>query len=198
MREFVATVVGTFDLEGGKDKVSVVQYSSNVKLVFDLNTYNARDDAVRHIASLKPIGGRPQYIGAALQYVTENVFVSTAGGRQHEGAKQILVLLAGGRSRDSPQGSANTLKAAGIYTFAIGSRASNSAEMQFISSDPNYAFSVPDFVNLPTIQRSLMDRLTQIRFEEESKAGKKLGFKNYLKVPAGCDFKVTSTMLELT
>uniref|UniRef100_A0A8D2ZH04 VWFA domain-containing protein n=1 Tax=Scophthalmus maximus TaxID=52904 RepID=A0A8D2ZH04_SCOMX len=145
IREFVAKMVDSFDLDQGKDKVAVVQYSNNAELSFNLNTYNTRDDALKHVTSLKPKGGRPQYIGAALQFVRDNVFVSTAGGRHHEGAKQILVVLAGGRSRDSPRGPASMLKAAGVVTFAVGSRMSNSAEMQVISSDPNYTYSIPDF-----------------------------------------------------
>nr|XP_046259078.1 uncharacterized protein LOC124066600 isoform X3 [Scatophagus argus] len=169
IREFVAKLVDSFDLDQGKDKVAVVQYSNNVELSFNLNAYNTKDDVLKHVAGLKSKGGRPHYIGAALQFVRDNVFISNAGGRHHEGAKQILVMLAGGRSRDSPRGPASMLKAAGVVTFAIGSRMSNPSEMQVISSDQNYAFSVPDFVNLPRIQQSLMSHLTQMGVEGESK-----------------------------
>lgn len=165
-------MIENFDLDHGKDKVAVVQYSNNAELSFNLNTYSTKDDALKHVAGLKPKGGRPQYIGVALQFVKDNVFISNAGSRIHEGAKQILVMFAGGRSRDSPRGPANMLKAAGVVTFAIGSRMSNSAELQVISSDPNYAYTVPDFVNLPRIQQSLMGHLTQIVAQEETKQGK--------------------------
>lgn len=173
IREFVAAVVDSFDLERGNDKVALVQYSNNVKLVFDLSAYSTRDDVVRQVASLKPIGGRPQYIGTALRFVWDNVFASIAGGRQNEGANQILVILAGGRSRDSPQGPANMLKAAGVTIYAIGSRGSNLEEMQFISTGSNTTFSVPDFVNLPTIQKSLTSHIAQVGLQQESKEGKK-------------------------
>lgn len=171
MRDFVTKMVDSFDLDQGKDKVAVVQYSNNAELSFNLNTYNTRNEVLQHIASLRPKGGRPQYIGAALQFVRDNVFISNAGSRHHEGAKQILVILAGGRSRDSPRGPASMLKDAGVVTFAIGSRMSNAAEMQGISYKPNYAYSVPDFLNLPRIQQSLMNHLTQTGTEEETKAG---------------------------
>ncbi len=181
IRDFVSKMVDSFDLDQGTDKVAVVQYSNNAELNFNLNTYDTRDNVLKHVASLKPKGGRPQYIGAALQFVRDNVFVSNAGGRHREGAKQILVILAGGRSRDSPRGPANMLKAAGVVTFAIGSRMSNAAEIQVISSDPNYAYSVPDFVNLPRIQQILLSHLTQLGVEQEIKAGKNLDYlNNYL------------------
>lgn len=172
MREFVAKVVESFDLDQGKDRVAVVQYSNSAELSFSLNTYNTSKDVLKDVASLKPKGGRPQYIGAALQFVRDNVFVSNAGGRHHEGAKQILVILAGGRSRDSPRGPASMLKAAGVVTFAVGSRMSNSADMKVISSDPSYAYLVADFINLPHIQQSLMSHLTQLGVEEKTKAGR--------------------------
>lgn len=178
IRDFVAKMVDSFDLDQGKDKVAVVQYSNNAELNFNLNTHNKKDDVLKHVTSLKPKGGRPQYIGAALQFVRDNVFVSNAGGRYHEGAKQILVVLAGGRSRDSPRGPASMLKAEGVITFAIGSRLSNSAEMQVVSSDPSYAYSVPDFLNLPRIQQSLISHLTQVGVKEETKSGKNLDYLN--------------------
>lgn len=175
IREFVAKMVANFDLDEEKDKVAVVQYSNNAELNFDLNTYDTKDDVLKHILSLKQKGGRPHYIGAALQFVKDNVFVSKAGGRQQEGVKQILLILAGGRSRDSPRGPAKMLKAAGVVTFAIGSRMSNPAEMQVISSDQSYAYSVPDFVNLPRIQNNLMSHLNQLGVEK-TKEGKNLDF----------------------
>lgn len=176
IREFVGKMVDSFDLGSGKDKVAVVQYSNNVEVSFNLSAYNTRDDVMKHVASLKPVGGRPHYIGAALQFLKDNVFVSNAGSRHHEGAWQILVMLAGGKSRDSPRSPANMLKTAGVVTFAIGSQKSNSAEMQAIASDPNFAFSILDFVNLPNIQQSLVGHLDEMKVEEESKTGKKLDY----------------------
>lgn len=176
IREFVVAVVDSFDLEGGNDKVALVQYSNNVKLIFGLSAYNTRDDVVRQVASLKPMGGRPQYIGRALQFAWDNVFASSAGGRHNEGANKILVILAGGRSTDSPRGPANMLKAAGVTILAIGSGRSHLAEMQFISTATNNAFSVSDFVNLPTIQKSVISKIAQVGLQQESEEGKKFDF----------------------
>lgn len=182
IREFVAKMVASFDLDQRKDKVAVVQYSNNAELNFNLDTYKTKADVLKHITSLKPKGGRPQYIGAGLQFVKDNVFVPNAGSRQHEGVKQILIVLAGGRSRDSPRGPASMLKTAGVTTFAIGSRMSNSAEMEMISSNPNFKYSVPDFVNLPRIQESLKSHFTKMAVEGETMGGKNLNdFSNLIR-----------------
>uniref|UniRef100_A0A671VDB5 VWFA domain-containing protein n=1 Tax=Sparus aurata TaxID=8175 RepID=A0A671VDB5_SPAAU len=68
------------------------------------------------------------------------------------------------------------LKAAGVVTFAIGSRMANSAEMQVISSDPNYAYSVPDFVNLSRIQQSLMKLHLFLLTEQSDEKGRDIVF----------------------
>jgi len=163
IREFVSKIVQSFDLEQEKDRIAVIQYSNNAELSFSLDTYNTREDVLKHIESLKPKGGRPQYIGTALQFVKDNVFVSKAGSRHGERAKQILILLAGGRSRDSPRGPASAIKAKGVTILAIGSGYTNSAEMQLISSELNYTYSVPDFVNLPRIEESFLSHLSEMR-----------------------------------
>lgn len=165
-------MVENFDIESGKDKVALVQYSNDVELSFNLSAYGTKDGILKHIAGLKQKGGRTQYIGQALRFVKDNVLDSNAGGRPHEGAKQILVMLASGRSRDSPRGPASGLKAAGITIFSLGSRMSSSSELRYISTEPTYAFTVPDFENLPRIQQRLLGFLNQIGEEEQRKEGK--------------------------
>lgn len=172
MRDFVAKFAGGLDLDQGKDQVAVVQYSNNAEVDFNLNTHQNRDEVLTHITNLKPKGGKSQYIGTALQFVKNNIFVSKAGSRQQQGAKQILILLSGGRSRDSPRGPASALKTAGVISFAIGSRTTNIIEMQGISSDPNYAFLVSDFANLDSIQQTLLSHVRRISRQEETASGK--------------------------
>ncbi|CAB1328338.1 unnamed protein product, partial [Coregonus sp. 'balchen'] len=169
IREFVAKVVEKFDVDQGKDQVAVVQYSNSAAVNFNLNAYKTRDDVLTAVRNLKPKGGRPQYTGTALQFVKDNVFTTNAGSRRHEGAQQILVLLTGGRSRDSPRGPSRALKTFGVVTFAIGSRMTDLVEMQSISSLPNYSYSVPDFANLQNIQKSLETHLAQVRPQEETR-----------------------------
>lgn len=172
VRKFIGNMVENFDIESGKDKVALVQYSNDVELSFNLSAYGTKDGILKHIAGLKQKGGRTQYIGQALRFVKDNVLDSNAGGRPHEGAKQILVMLASGRSRDSPRGPASVLKASGITIFSLGSRMSSSSELRYISTEPTYAFTVSDFENLPHIQQRLLGFLNQIGEEEQMKEGK--------------------------
>lgn len=170
--KFIGNMVENFDIESGKDKVALVQYSNDVELSFNLSAYSTKDGILKHIAGLKQKGGATQYIGQALRYVKDNILDPNAGGRPHEGAKQMIVMLASGRSRDSPRGPASILKAAGTTIFALGSRMSSASELRYISTEPTYAFTVPDFENLPRIQQRLLGFLNQNGEEEEMKEGK--------------------------
>uniref|UniRef100_A0AAR2J308 VWFA domain-containing protein n=1 Tax=Pygocentrus nattereri TaxID=42514 RepID=A0AAR2J308_PYGNA len=100
---------------------------------------------------------RPLNTGAALQYVRDNVFTASSGSRRLEGVPQILILLSGARSFDNVDVPASALKDLGVLIFTIGSRGSDSRELQKISHEPKYALSVSDFTELPNVQEQLVN-----------------------------------------
>ncbi|XDV30522.1 hypothetical protein PO909_033432, partial [Leuciscus waleckii] len=156
MKEFVQRMVEKLEVSENRDQVSVVQYSRDPEAHFYLNTFKTKEKILDSVRGLRHKGGRPLYTGAALQYVIDNVFTASSGSRRVEGVPQILVLLSGGRSFDSVEAAASSLKELGILTFGIGSRGSDSRELQRISYDPNYALSVSDFSELPNVQEQLL------------------------------------------
>uniref|UniRef100_A0A8C5CKI7 VWFA domain-containing protein n=1 Tax=Gadus morhua TaxID=8049 RepID=A0A8C5CKI7_GADMO len=142
MREFVQKVVETLNVDGDRDRVSVVQYSSDPAVQFYLNTYKTQGDVVANVRGLRHKGGSPLNTGAALQYLRENVFTASAGSRRLEGVPQMLIVLCGGKSYDSVDAAATALKELGVFTLAIGTSGSDSRELQKISHGPNKALSV--------------------------------------------------------
>uniref|UniRef100_A0A3Q3LVA2 Collagen type VI alpha 3 chain n=1 Tax=Mastacembelus armatus TaxID=205130 RepID=A0A3Q3LVA2_9TELE len=155
MRDFVQSVVQTLSGDDSKDRVSVVQYSREPAVQFYLNTYTTQGEILDSVRGLRHKGGRPLNTGAALQYLSDNVFTVSAGSRHLEGVPQVLILLSGGRSADNVDTPASALKQLGVLTFAIGTRGSDSAELQRLSSDPSHALSVSDFTDLPSVQEQL-------------------------------------------
>ena len=160
MRDFVQKMVEKLNVGENDDRVSVVQYSRDADAHFYLNTYSTKQDVLDTIKSLRHKGGRPLNTGAALQYVRDNVFTGSSGSRRTEGVPQMLVLLNGGRSYDSVDEPASALKQMGVTLLGIGTRNSDSGEMQRISSDPNYALSVSDFSDLPNVQEQMSSAMT--------------------------------------
>uniref|UniRef100_UPI003AAA3405 collagen alpha-3(VI) chain-like n=1 Tax=Centroberyx gerrardi TaxID=166262 RepID=UPI003AAA3405 len=126
---------------------------------FYLNTYTTKGEILDTVKGLRHKGGRPLNTGAALQHLRDNVFTPSAGSRRLEGVPQLLIVLSGGRSFDSVDTPASALKELGVLTFAIGTRSSDSGELQKISHDPSYALSVSEFTDLPNVQEQLQSSM---------------------------------------
>ena len=162
MREFVERAVEKLNVGQNRDRVSVVQYSRDAEVNFYLNTYTTREDVVDSVRGLRHKGGRPLNTGAALQYVRDNVFTNSSGSRHLQGVPQILILLNGGRSFDNVDTPASALKQQGVFSIGIGTRNSDSRELQKISYDPSYALSVSEFTDLPTVQERLSSVMSKV------------------------------------
>ncbi|XP_076120642.1 collagen alpha-3(VI) chain-like [Alosa pseudoharengus] len=163
IRAFVGSMVEKFDVSQNKDQVAVVQFSNTPATEFTLNTHRSTESVLNAVRSLRPKGGRPHYTGKALQFVKDSVFTSNAGSRHLKGVPQILVVLTGGRSRDSPHGPAGALKRMGVLTFAIGSQLTDQVEMQVIASQSEHAFISPGLLDFKNIQQSLMTKFSVIK-----------------------------------
>uniref|UniRef100_A0AAR2IY17 VWFA domain-containing protein n=1 Tax=Pygocentrus nattereri TaxID=42514 RepID=A0AAR2IY17_PYGNA len=168
MRDFVQRMVDRLNVSDRRDRVSVVQFSREPEAHFYLNTYTTKESVLNTVRGLRHRGGRPLNTGAALQYVRDNVFTASSGSRRLEGVPQLLILLSGGRSFDNIDMPASSLKELGVLTFAVGSRGSDSRELQKISYDPSSALSVTDFANLPTVQEQLFSRINTVREETKT------------------------------
>uniref|UniRef100_A0A7N8WTN7 Collagen, type VI, alpha 3 n=1 Tax=Mastacembelus armatus TaxID=205130 RepID=A0A7N8WTN7_9TELE len=197
MRDFVQSVVQALSVDDSKNRVSVVQYSREPAVQFYLNTYMTQGEILDSVRGLRHKGGRPLNTGAALQYLSDNVFTVSAGSRRLEGVPQVLILLSGGRSADNVDTPASALKQLGVLTFAIGTRGSDSAELQRLSSDPSHALSVSDFTDLPSVQEQLSSVMSRVLVRSTPRTptvtGKKLNMSQTLyflaeKKPAGRDF----------
>uniref|UniRef100_A0A3P8N900 Collagen, type VI, alpha 3 n=1 Tax=Astatotilapia calliptera TaxID=8154 RepID=A0A3P8N900_ASTCA len=162
MRDFVQKQVDTLSVDDGKDRVSVVQYSSDPAVQFYLNTYTTKREVLDSVRGLRHKGGRPLNTGAALRYLRDNVFTASAGSRRPSGVPQVLILITGGRSFDSIDEPASALKQLGVLTIAIGTRGSDPRELQTITGEPSHAVSVSEFTDLPNVQEQLSSVLSTV------------------------------------
>ncbi|KAG7502875.1 collagen alpha-3(VI) chain isoform X3 [Solea senegalensis] len=162
MQDFVQRVVETLSVDDNKDRVSVVQYSRDPAVHFYLNTYTTKGELLDTVRGLRHKGGRPLNTGAALQYLRDNVFATSAGSRRLDGVPQVLILLSGGRSSDSVDAPASALKQQGIFVIGIGRRGSDFGELQKISHDPSVALKVSDFTDLPSVQEQLSSVMSTV------------------------------------
>lgn len=162
MIDFVQRVVERLDVGENKDRVSVVQFSRDADIHFYLKTYTRKEDILNTVRVLRHRGGRPLNTGAALQHVRDNVFTAFSGSRRLEGVPQLLILLSAGRSFDNVDIPASRLRDLGILIFGIGSRDSDSSELQRISFEPGFALTVSDFTELANVQEQLLTSLRTV------------------------------------
>lgn len=162
MIEFVQRVVERLNIGENKDRVSVVQFSRDARIHFYLGTYTTKEDVLGQVRGITPSGGGPLMMGAALQFVKDNIFTASSGSRRLEGVPQLLILLSGGRSHDNVDIPASALKDLGVLIFGIGSGASDISELERISVDPKFALTVSDFRKLPNVEKLLLTSIEAV------------------------------------
>lgn len=131
--------------------MAVVQYSRDATVNFYLNSYSSKNDVLNSIGTMRHKSGRPLNLGKALEFVKDNVFAASVGGRGAELVPQYLYLFSGGRSDDDVRGPAQSLRENGIKTICIGTKNADTLQMQTVSFTPAHFFHVKDFQDLKNI-----------------------------------------------
>ncbi|KAJ1187768.1 hypothetical protein NDU88_004538 [Pleurodeles waltl] len=149
VRDFVTKLVQRLDIGPELVQVAVAQYANNPKAEFYFNTHSNKKDVVANLKKLRPMGGGPLNTGAALDFVRNNFFTSSAGSRIAEGVPQFLVLLTGGKSRDDVAEASRQLKQNNLVTFTVGAHRADSAELEQIAFDASLVFSPSEFRAAP-------------------------------------------------
>lgn len=155
IRSFIEKTVESLNLGNDRDQVAVVQYSRDATVNFYLNSYSSKNDVLNSIRTMRHKFGRPLNIGKALEFVRDNVFSASVGGRRADLVPQYLYVFSGGRSGDDVRGPAQSLKDNGIKTFSIGTENADTLEMQTISYTPAHYFYVTNYNNLQSLDPSV-------------------------------------------
>uniref|UniRef100_A0A673B2A2 VWFA domain-containing protein n=1 Tax=Sphaeramia orbicularis TaxID=375764 RepID=A0A673B2A2_9TELE len=151
IRGFIGKMVDSLNIDDNRDQVAVVQFSRDATVNFYLNSYSSKNDVLNSIRTMRHKFGRPLNTGKALEFVRDNVFGTSVGGRHTDMVPQYLYVFSGGRSGDDVRGPAQSLKEKGIKTFSIGTQNADTLEMQTISSTPAHYFPVTNFNNLQSL-----------------------------------------------
>lgn len=155
IRSFIEKIVQTLSLDENRDQVAVVQFSRDATVNFYLNSYSSKNDVLNSVRTMRHKPGRPLNIGKALDFVRQNVFASSVGGRRADSVPQFLLVFSGGRSVDDVRGPAQSLRENGIKVFSIGTQNADMLEMQTISFTPAHYFHLTNVNNLQKILPSV-------------------------------------------
>ncbi|XP_063160042.1 collagen alpha-6(VI) chain-like [Candoia aspera] len=160
IRDFLYTLVNSFDI--GKDKIQVgmIQYSDEPRNEFFLNFFHHKEDILKKIQNLNYKGGGTQ-TGKSLKFMLDEQFNEMAGSRYSEGVPQIAIVITDGQSQDNISGPAEEVKNAGIILYAIGIKDAILSELQELASDPDemHVYDVEDFAGLHGIFQNILQVL---------------------------------------
>uniref|UniRef100_A0A7M4EEQ5 Collagen alpha-3(VI) chain n=1 Tax=Crocodylus porosus TaxID=8502 RepID=A0A7M4EEQ5_CROPO len=161
IRDFILRVVDSFDIGFDTTRVAVVQFSTDPKVEFLLNTHSTKDDVQTAVRRLRPKGGREVNVGDALEYVAKNIFTRPSGSRIEDGVPQFLILLSSRKSDDEVVAPAVQVKQVGVAPLIIAKNV-DPEELAQISLSPEYVYQVTNFQELPSIEQKLLTPLTSL------------------------------------
>ncbi|XP_018418248.1 PREDICTED: collagen alpha-6(VI) chain-like [Nanorana parkeri] len=160
MQDFLYTLINGFDVGQDKIRIGLIQYSDEPRTEFYLNSYNRKDDILQYVRTLKYKGGGTK-TGESLEFMLDNHFTESAGGRANNGVPQIAVVITDGQSQDNIKEPSRRVKEAGITLYAIGIKDALLTELNEIASDPDekYVYNVADFTALQGISQNMLQVL---------------------------------------
>ncbi|XP_014449748.1 collagen alpha-3(VI) chain isoform X4 [Alligator mississippiensis] len=165
IRDFIVRVVDSLDVGFDTTRVAVVQFSTDPKVEFLLNTHSTKDDVQSAVRRLRPKGGREVNVGDALEYVAKNIFTRPSGSRIEDGVPQFLILLSSRKSNDEVVAPAVQIKQVGVAPLVIAKNV-DPEELAQISLSPEYVYQVTNFQELPSIEQKLLSPLTSLTADD--------------------------------
>ncbi|XP_044062813.1 collagen alpha-6(VI) chain-like isoform X2 [Siniperca chuatsi] len=160
IRQFLYTLVNSFDVGPDHVRIGLVQYSTQPRTEFLLNTYQNKKDILQYISNLPYMGGGTQ-TGEGLDFMLNEHFVEAAGSRAGQNVPQIAVVITDGKSQDNVESQAQNLKRKGIVLYAIGIKDADEDQLKEIANEPysQHVHSVSDFAALQGISQSIVQTL---------------------------------------
>ncbi|XP_051576874.1 collagen alpha-6(VI) chain-like [Myxocyprinus asiaticus] len=178
VRDFLFTLINSFDVGIDKVRIGLVQYSMKPRTEFLLSTYKTKEEILKIITTLPYLGGGT-YTGQGLDFMLKEHFVKQAGSRAKEGVPQIAVVITDGQSQDNVEMHAQNLKKQGVTVYAIGIKDAVMKQLKEIATEPHdqHIYNVFDFSALQGISEVFVQMLCNTVQEAKRQISQ---------VPAGC------------
>ena len=151
---FIANLVGFYDLGPNKTQIGVLVYSNGIFPAIPLNEYYDIDELQKGILNISyPSGGTNT--GSAIEYAVNNGFNSIFGARlQSQAVPRVLIVATDGQAnnREHVMIAAEGARALGITTFSIGIGGGiDEEELLIIAGISSHVYTVTAFSLLSQI-----------------------------------------------
>ncbi|KAK2909653.1 collagen alpha-6(VI) chain-like isoform X2 [Channa argus] len=160
IRQFLNTLVSSFDIGPDHVRIGLIQYSNTPRTEFLLSEYQTKQQILQYVDELPYMGGGTM-TGQGLEFMLNKHFVAEAGGRASQNVPQIAVVITDGKSQDEVKTQAEDLKRRGIILYAVGIKDADEEQLRDIANEPHsqHVYSVSDFAALQGISQSIIQTL---------------------------------------
>ncbi|XP_026114550.1 collagen alpha-6(VI) chain-like [Carassius auratus] len=152
MKEIMKLVIDKFAIGLDKERVAVVQYGTNTKEEFSLNTFDDKDVLLQKISNIKQMYGKT-YTGKALTETLQSFDISK-GGRTS--ALKFLIVLSDGESRDDVAEPAKVLRDSFTNIIAIGMKHANRSQILAIAGSHDRLFFEDSVASLKELSNDVL------------------------------------------
>ncbi|KAM9695882.1 integrin alpha-2 [Trichechus inunguis] len=101
VKNFLEKFVQGLDISPTKTQVGLIQYATNPRVVFNLNTYKTKAEMVEATSQTYQHGGELTNTFKAIQYARDFAYSAAAGGRPS--ATKVMVVVTDGESHDGSE-----------------------------------------------------------------------------------------------
>ncbi|XP_061689214.1 matrilin-4 isoform X2 [Syngnathoides biaculeatus] len=155
---FIVHILDTLDIGLNATRVGLVQYSSQVRSEFSLNSYGdatGMADAVRRMVPL----AQGTMTGLAIRYIIDNAFGERQGDRPE--VPNAAVIVTDGRPQDRVAEVAAEARDKGVEIFAVGVARADVASLRAMASPPyeDHVFLVETFDLIHQFGLQFQDKL---------------------------------------
>ncbi|XP_029361069.1 collagen alpha-6(VI) chain-like isoform X1 [Echeneis naucrates] len=157
VRNFLRNVIKSLDIGPKKVQIGVAQYSNDPHQEFLLKDHVDKKSLLAAVDKIPYRGGGTE-TGKALSFAMNQYFAPAAGSRASQQVPQIAVVVTDGASADDVSGPAESLRAQGVYVYAIGVGAANKRELETIANVPpeHFLFTIDNYPALDQIRTRLL------------------------------------------
>ncbi|XP_075684360.1 collagen alpha-4(VI) chain-like [Rhinoderma darwinii] len=152
MKEFMDSFVRQVDIGPNKVQIGLIQFSSETKEEFPLNSYKQKDELQAAISGIQQMQ-QGTMTGAALQEALP-YFSAAKGGRPN--IKQYLIIITDGESQDEVSQPAAAIRKNGVDIYAIGVLNANNTQLLEIAGKQDQVYFEDNFDALAFLNKIII------------------------------------------
>ncbi|XP_014381510.1 collagen alpha-6(VI) chain-like isoform X1 [Alligator sinensis] len=155
MKNFIQLIVNRSDIGTDKVRIGLLQFSSQAKEEFQLNSYSTKPGLRRAISEIRQLRSGT-LTGKALAFAS-SYFDKSKGGRPE--IKQYLIMITDGEAQDSVGEPAKMIRDKGITVYAIGVLQANETQLVEISGTPGKVLFEDNFDSLIFLEKQILSEI---------------------------------------